>query len=101
MDAIYGLQRVKSGGGGVAQPVCSSVGGAPLSFPSSISTGGPNGEIYFTDYSKNYNIKYVHIIRNTSQRADKIDLLIDNVVNNLENTDKCIICLQKCFFLAW
>ncbi|WOG96356.1 hypothetical protein DCAR_0415691 [Daucus carota subsp. sativus] len=57
VDAIYGLQRVKSGGGGVAQPVCSSVGGAPLSFPSSISTGGPNGEIYFTDYSKNYNIK--------------------------------------------
>lgn len=62
VDAIYGLQRVKSGGGGVAQPVCSSVGGSPLSFPSSVSTGGSNGELYFTDYSRKYNLKYVLII---------------------------------------
>lgn len=60
VDAIYGLMRVKSGGGGVAQPVCSTVGGSPLSLASSIATGGSNGDLYFTDYSRKFNIKYVH-----------------------------------------
>lgn len=59
IDAIYGLMRVKSGGG-VAQPVCSTAAGSPLSLPSSIAIGGSNRDLYFTDYSRKFNIKYVH-----------------------------------------
>ncbi|KAL8132556.1 protein STRICTOSIDINE SYNTHASE-LIKE 11-like [Apium graveolens] len=108
VDAIYGLQRVKSGGGGVAQPVCSSVGGSPLSFPSSVSTGGSNGELYFTDYSRKYNLKnfYSSLTNNTVDSTGRLMTYDTNtkqtkvLADNLNGAAGCVPSKDGSFVLV-